>query len=158
MNNVYKRYASEEWVEEKLNNDIPDSLTIDLTDTEQGTAAGINADTLGGVVASEYVLRDELNTEVKTVVTELNSLKTDISDNYVLKNDIDKLSNSAQIDLEGAGSAGETVLTNADLLAGMTYRQIMNSVYPIGRVIMTFESEDPNVLYSWQTWERTACE
>lgn len=133
-----------------------DFLEIDITDVEQGTATGINADILGGVVASEYVLHDELDTEVNDVITELNTLKTDISNNYVLKNEIDKLSNSAQIDLAGAGSTGETVLTNADLLAGMTYRQIMDSVYPIGRVIMTFESEDPNVLYSWQTWERTA--
>ena len=102
--------------------DDVNALSVDLTDVEQGTATGINADTLGGKAASDYVLLDD----------------------------------GAQIDLEGAEYAGGTVLSNADLLAGMTYRQIMDSVYPVGRVIMTFESEDPNVLYSWQTWERTA--
>lgn len=38
-----------------------DMLTVDITDVEQGTATGINADTLGGVVAGEYVLQTELD-------------------------------------------------------------------------------------------------
>ena len=38
----------------------------------------------------------------------------------------------------------------------ISYEQIVNIIYPIGRIIMTMANEDPNVLYSWQTWERTA--
>ena len=59
-------------------------------------------------------------------------------------------------DLDNVSETETVIMTNADLLAGMTYRQIMDNIYPIGRVIMTFESEDPNMLYSWQSWERTA--
>lgn len=36
-------------------------LTIDITDAERGTANLINADSLGGILASEYVLRKDLN-------------------------------------------------------------------------------------------------
>jgi hypothetical protein len=69
---------------------------------------------------------------------------------YALNNNV------AMMDLETFESSGDIVLTNSDLLAGMTYQQIMDNVYPVGRVIMTFETEDPNTSYPWQTWERTA--
>lgn len=109
-----------------------DALSVDLTDVEQGTATGINADTLGGVTANNYVLE-----------TELDIYKTETLNN-ILQN--------ASIDLEGATETGETVLANADLLAGMTYRQIMDMVHPIGFVFITAEEGDLNELYPWQTW------
>lgn len=93
----------------------------------------VNAETLGGKAASDYVLEDDFD-----------AYKSEISSETVMA------------DLEDVNSVSGVALTNADLLAGMTYRQIMDSVYPVGRVIMTFEAEDPNVLYSWQTWEHTA--
>ena len=38
---------------------LEDTLSIDITDVEQGTATGINADTLGGVAAKNYVLKTD---------------------------------------------------------------------------------------------------
>lgn len=50
----------------------------------------------------------------------------------------------------------ETTGLNAETFGGMTYQQFVDLMYPKGRVIMTFENEDPNESYPWQTWERTA--
>lgn len=93
----------------------------------EGTPTPLDADTFGGVLPSGYVKKEELAATVNNISSELTNLETEVTENYVLKNEIDKLSNSAQIDLEGAENAGETVLSNADLLAGMTYQQIVDN-------------------------------
>ena len=50
-----------------------------------------------------------------------------------------------------------SVPNNADQLGGMTYQMIVNAIYPIGRTITTLsDADNPNTLYPWQTWERTA--
>lgn len=59
-------------------------LTIDITDAEAGTANLINADSLGGVAASGYVLDSELDT-YKSAVDANYATKTDVSTNYLLK-------------------------------------------------------------------------
>lgn len=87
--------------------------------------AGVNADTLGGILPSGYMIKNEYSV--------------------------------AEIDLEGSSGAVTPTMANADLLAGMTYQQIVNLIYPIGRTITTLvDSDDPNTLYPWQVWERTA--
>lgn len=51
----------------------------------------------------------------------------------------------------------DAVPINADQLGGMTYKMIVDTIYPIGRTIITFSDvDDPNVQYPWQKWERTA--
>lgn len=50
-----------------------------------------------------------------------------------------------------------SVPINADQLGGMTYQMIVDLIYPIGRTITTLDDADnPNTLYPWQVWERTA--
>lgn len=62
--------------------DIPtDMLSIDITDTDQGTATGINADTLGGVAADGYVLETELDTYKTEISSGMSGLESDISEN-----------------------------------------------------------------------------
>lgn len=79
-----------------------DMLTIDITDVEQGTATGINADTLGGKAASDYVLEDDfdaykseisssmdsLEASVVENVNEITDLEINLATNYALKSDI----------------------------------------------------------------------
>ena len=37
------------------------------------------------------------------------------------------------------------------------YREVIDYIYPIGRTITTLSDDDnPNTLYPWQTWEKTA--
>ena len=63
-----------------------DMLTVDITNVEQGTATGINADTLGGVDSSEYALKSEINSYTNDFVlkSEINSYTND----FVLKSEI----------------------------------------------------------------------
>ena len=50
-----------------------------------------------------------------------------------------------------------SVPINADQLGGKTYQMIVDLIYPIGRTITTLDDADnPNALYPWQEWERTA--
>lgn len=46
---------------------------------------------------------------------------------------------------------------DSEKLGGVTYQQIVDMIYPRGRIISTLENEDdPNTLYPWQTWEQVA--
>ena len=67
-----------------LNADDVNALSIDTTDAEAGTANLINADSLGGVAASRYVLDSELDTYKSEVETNY-ATKTEVSTNYLLK-------------------------------------------------------------------------
>lgn len=61
-------------VSEQISTAMADTLTIDTTDAEAGIANLINADTLGGVLSSDFVLDSELNT-----------YKNEVATNYLLK-------------------------------------------------------------------------
>ena len=58
-----------------------DCLSIDITDVEQGTSAGINADTLGGKASSDYVLETELDTYKSEISSGMNSITNSVSQN-----------------------------------------------------------------------------
>ena len=85
-----------------INADDVDALSIDITDVDQGTATGIDADTLGGNVASDYVLEIELDAYKNEISSGLNDLETIIENNATniatletnLSNDITTLENS----------------------------------------------------------------
>ena len=104
------------------------ALTVDITDTEQGTAVGINADTLGGIAASGYVSQTELDTYKNEMSDDINSIENNIdaieSDiisignniiaNYALKSEI------PNVPLRSInGQTGDAVLLAADLGAAV---------------------------------------
>lgn len=75
----------------------------------------------------------------------------------------DQIENFEGVGLKSDPQEGEeapemgSVPINADQLGGMTYKMIVDLIYPIGRTITTLDNSDnPNTLYTWQTWERTA--
>jgi hypothetical protein len=76
-----------------INADDVDALSIDITNVDQGTATGINADTLGGVVASEYVSYTKLDT-VK------NEIESNISGNYALKTELNAYKNEINTNID----------------------------------------------------------
>ena len=55
-------------VAEQISAALNDSLTIDTTNAEQGTANLINADTLGGRQATDFASSNDLNTAVEGLV------------------------------------------------------------------------------------------
>lgn len=52
--------------------DDVNALSVDLTDVEQGVAAGINADTLDGKVASEYMTQSEFDVHKNELESNIN--------------------------------------------------------------------------------------
>ena len=87
-----------------------DMLTVDITDVEQGTATGINADTLGGVVASGYVLETELDTYKNEVSTNIISIENNLTTNYALKSELPNVPLTSV-----NGKTGDAVLTADDV-------------------------------------------
>lgn len=115
---------------EKLNLTASDinALSVDTSDGIQGEAALSNADMLGGVNAEEYATKDMIP-------------------EGVLSLDPDDIMNP-----------GSEITVNAGLLAGMTYEQIKqdmtNIIRPVGDLYFSYTGDDPNLRWTWQTWER----
>ena len=88
------------------NTDLEEKLEVDITDAEEGSANLINADSLGGVLASDYALKSDLenlggDTEVQieldTTLTQSGMAAdakaagdriTDLENNKVAKTDV----------------------------------------------------------------------
>ena len=110
------------------NTDLEEKLEVDITDAEEGSANLINADSLGGVLASDYALKSDLenlgDTEVQieldTTLTQSGMAAdakaagdriTDLENNKVAKTDI--------IDI-AHGGLGTTNAEDARLALGIT--------------------------------------
>lgn len=115
---------------EKLNLVAEDvgALSIDTSNGIQGEAAPANADMLGGINAEEYATKDMIPEGVLS------------------------------LDPDDVMNPGSEITVNAGLLAGMTYEQIkqdmINAVRPVGDLYFSYTGDDPNLRWTWQTWER----
>lgn len=92
--------------------------------------------------------------EIDYPVTSVNSKTGDVE---LSAADVGALGSDPQEDTSTESPEMGSVPINADQLGGMTFQMIVDLIYPIGRTITTLDdTDDPNTLYPWQTWERTA--
>lgn len=96
-----------------------DMLSIDVTDVEQGTAAGINADTLGGKAASDYVLEDDFDAYKSKILNEY-ATKSEIASEYLRKNE------TAADSTKLGGKAPEYYIQPRNLLDNSDFRNPVN--------------------------------
>lgn len=68
----------------------PPEVTIDFNNANQGTASGLNADTLGGLAASEYATKEFLIAEYATLED-----ISELQNNAVTEEQVSNMINSA---------------------------------------------------------------
>jgi len=130
-------------VSEQINTAIENAemLTIDITDTIEGVANGINAETFGGLLPSDYVDQIKFNNNIDIINTSIQSFKTDVANNYLLKNEANNY-------LPKNGTS-----VNSEKLNNYDISEIMLMLYPVGSIYISTVSTNPSTLFGG-TWEQ----
>lgn len=114
-----------EQISEQIDIVKADMLTVDITDAERGNANLINADTVGGILPSDFALGSELDT-----------YKNEVSNSYLLKTET--ATNSEKLN-------GYTYNTLKSMM--------LDFAHPVGSYYWSSESTNPSNLFGG-TWEQ----
>ena len=114
-----------EQIAEQINLIKTDMLTIDITDIERGEANLINADTVGGILPSDFALGSELD-----------AYKNDVSNSYLLKTET--ATNSEKLN-------GYTYNTLKSMM--------LDLAHPVGSYYWSSNNTNPSNLFGG-TWEQ----